>query len=119
MQLNSLGTPKYLYVWKKYKPVLVKLMVDAVEEPQHFQLSGHEFKDIDARSCSFSLEVLDGKALNVVKVSLIAKELLYILKQSGRAVELMTNAQYTYKMGADFILHVTRSEMTSDEKEVE
>lgn len=114
----------YTYLWKKYRPAIVKLMVDAENEPQQYQFIQHEFKDINPKEKgghAFTLETFKGKALNNIKPSVVAQDLLLTLQNSGRAMELMETATYEFVMDKQLLLHITKvaQEEIIEEQEVE
>lgn len=104
----------YSPLWNKYRPVILQLMSAAVENgPQQYKLFSHEFKAIGQKEragFSFVLEASNGKALNNIKASTVAKNLLQVLQASKRASELLNEATYELSMDKHFILRVTRKE---------
>jgi hypothetical protein len=110
--MNTYAEPNYYTsLWSKYRPVLLKLMSEAANEPQQYKLFAHEFKSSGEKvkgSYAFSLEVSHGKALNNIKTSAAARDLLSVLQQSKRAMELMDEAIYSLNLDKHFVLHVTR-----------
>ncbi|WP_421764326.1 hypothetical protein [Ekhidna sp.] len=113
----------YVLLWNKYKPVLVKLMRDAAEEPQEYQFIAHEFRDLNPKERgghSFTLEAHRRRAQNNIKMSVVAQDLLEILIKSNTAYELMEEAMYEFTMDKQFKLTVTRHEVeTATEQEEE
>ena len=101
----------YASLWSKYRPVILQLMMAAGNEPQQYKLSAHEFKAIGQREktgFSFTLEVSDGKAVNNIKGSNVARDLLRVLQQSQKASQLTKEGVYEVKMDKQFVLHVTK-----------
>ena len=101
----------YASLWNKYRPVILQLMIAAGNEPQQYKLSAHEFKAIGIREktgYSFVLEAFEGKALNNIKGSNVARDLLHVLQQSQKASQLMKEGVYELKMDKHFLLQVTR-----------
>lgn len=101
----------YTPLWHKYRPALIKLMIDAMNEPQTYKLSAHEFKAMNAKQkggYSFVLEVSKGKATNDIRDSIIAKELLEILQISKKASELTEESPYQISLDKQFVLHISR-----------
>jgi hypothetical protein len=101
----------YTPIWNKYRPVILKLMTAAENEPQQYKLFGHEFKAMGQKVKSgynFSLEASKGKAVNSIKGSIIAHDLLQILQQSNKAMELMKDATYEFSMDKNFLFKVSR-----------
>src|SRR5690606_25647474 len=109
----------YSTLWNKYRPVILQLMSAAIENgPQHYKLFSHEFKAVGQKEksgFSFVLEASNGKALNNIKTSTVAKNLLQVLQQSKRATELLSEAPYELSMDKQFVFHVTRKEIAKEE----
>lgn len=108
----------YSPLWNKYRPVILQLMSAAVENgPQQYKLFSHEFKAIGQKErtgFSFVLEASNGKALNNIKASTVAKNLLQVLQGSKRASELLNEAPYELSMDKHFVLRVTRKEVQKE-----
>ena len=101
----------YASLWSKYRPVILQMMLAAEKEPQQYKLFGHEFKAVGLREkagYSFLLEVSHGKALNNIKASAVAKDLLQVLQQSQKASQLMREAVYQLSMDKQFVFHVAK-----------
>ena len=108
----------YGHLWIKYRPALLKLMSDANVAPQQYKFSKHEIKNVNPNEKgghTFVLKAHKGKAVNDVRKSVIAKDLLAILQQSNRATELLDSSTYEFKLDKNFILHVTRETPLTDE----
>jgi hypothetical protein len=100
-------------VWNKYRPVIIKLMSEAANGPQEYQLYVHEFKAFskkDKGGFSFSLEAHNGKAVNNIKTSQVAQDLLFILQQSKTALQLLREGIYEFSMDKSFILKINKKE---------
>ena len=97
-------------LWNKYRPVILKLMLDSGKEPQQYKLSAHEFKaaGVLKTGYSFVLEVSNGKAVNNIKASTVAKDLLTTLQNSQKGAQLMQEADYQLSLDKQFVFHVTR-----------
>ena len=108
-------TNPYSSLWNKYRPVILQLMSAAVENgPQQYKLFAHEFKAIGQKEktgFSFTLEASNGRAINNIKSSTVAKNLLQVLQQSKRASELMSEAPYELSMDKNFMFRVHRKEV--------
>ncbi|WP_370089191.1 hypothetical protein [Ekhidna sp.] len=108
----------YVLLWNKYKPVLVKLMRDSEQAPQEYQFIPHEFRDLNAKEKgghSFTLEAHRGRAINNIKMSVVAQDLIEILAKSATAYELMESAIYEFKMDKQYMLTVTKKELKKEE----
>ncbi|MFN3839914.1 MAG: hypothetical protein ACK4RF_04325 [Cyclobacteriaceae bacterium] len=101
----------YFHLWSKYRPVILQLMTAAAGESQQYRLSAHEFRASGEKvrsGYSFMLEAADGKALNNIKDSMVARDLLMVLQQSKTATQLMREATYELRMDKNFVLSVSR-----------
>ena len=101
----------YASLWNKYRPMILKLMLAAEKDPQQYKLFSHEFKAVGIKEktgYSFVLEVSHGKAINKIKGSTVARDLLGVLQQSQKASQLMTEAVYELKLDKQFVFHVAR-----------
>ena len=93
--------------------MILQLMSAASQGPQQYKLYPHEFKSVGEKAklnYSFTLEVSKGKALNNIKTSAAARDLLQVLQQSRRAMQLMNEANYTLNLDKHFAFHVKRTE---------
>jgi hypothetical protein len=108
----------YTFLWNKYRPVILQLMSASANGPQQYKLFGHEFKaasEKEKRGYSFFLEVFAGKAVNNIKTSAVAQDLLQVLQQSKTASQLMTEAAYELSMDKNFVFHVNRKVVNTPE----
>ncbi|MFC2125301.1 hypothetical protein ACFLU5_10850 [Bacteroidota bacterium] len=104
---------KYSYLWNKYRPAILRLMIDAAESPQEYKFSKHEFHNINPREKgghSFTLRVFGGKAINDIKGSVVAKDLLEVLQQSKKASELVEISTYEFILDKQFLLHIRKED---------
>lgn len=102
----------YVGLWKKYKPAIVALMKSAIDSSQYYQLSGHEFEALGNRESagySFRLEVRNGKALNNIGGSAVARDLLIVLKESATANQLWNDRTYIFQNSRNFVLSISAS----------
>lgn len=108
----------YSTLWNKYRPVILQLMSAATENgPQEYKLFVHEFKAVGLKEksgYSFVLEASHGKAVNNIRTSTVAKDLLHVLQNSRRATELLNEAPYELALNKNFILKVTRKEVAPE-----
>jgi len=111
---STTTTSHYTYLWSKYRPAILKLMIDCAEGPQEYKFSNHEFGNLNLKkkvNYSFMLRVYQGRALNNIKSSEVAQDLLGILKQSPKASELMEDLAYEFRLDKDFVLHISQEEV--------
>lgn len=102
--------PVYSSLWNKYRPAILQLMVASAEGPQQYKLFDHEFKSLNPKEKSYSFQLLahQGKAVNNIKTSNPAKDLLEMLNSSKKASELMTEDQFEFTLDRQFMLQVIR-----------
>jgi hypothetical protein len=101
----------YTYVWSKYRPAVLKLMVDADGGQQQYKFSPHEFIRINPKEKGghrFTLRVFQGQAVNNIRETPVAQDLLFILQQSKKALELADASAYEFVLDKHFVLNVTR-----------
>ncbi|MEQ6119968.1 hypothetical protein [Reichenbachiella sp. MALMAid0571] len=114
-------THKYAFLWNKYRPAILKLMIDSENEPQAYKFSKHEFHNVNAKEkggYSFVLSVFDSKPVNDIRTSALAKDLLVILQNSNKASELTQTSTYEFTMDKQFTLHIVKKEAVLTEEEV-
>jgi len=114
-------THRYAFLWNKYRPAILKLMIDSENEPQEYKFSKHEFHNVNAKEkggYAFVLTVFDSKPVNDIRTSSLAKDLLVILQNSNKAAELTQTATYEFTMDKQFTLHIVKKEAVVTEEEV-
>lgn len=110
MENHVLDSLKYSYLWNKYRPVVLKLMVDAEKGPQQYQFLKHEFHDINPKEKgghSFAIEISRGRPSKEVKTSEVAKSLYAVLDRSAKANELTESATYGFVLDKQYLLHIS------------
>lgn len=73
---------KYVVLWLKYASVIHVLLKNTDNEIQRLQLYKHEFEHIthkQSTNVSFSLDLLNGRAANIVSTTTMARDLWYVL----------------------------------------
>jgi hypothetical protein len=106
----------YIPVWSKYRPVILQLMSNTVNGPQQYQLYGHEFKAFskkDKGGYSFLMEAYNGRAVNNIKSSQMALDLLQTLQQSKTASQLLREAAYEFSLDKNFVFRINRKEVVA------
>ncbi|MBT1702825.1 hypothetical protein [Chryseosolibacter indicus] len=101
----------YSPIWSKYRPAILKMLIESAAEPQRYQLSAHEFKALNSKQRGgyhFILQVSEGKAQNNIKESIVAQDLLETLRSSPKGSELIQGGSYEISMDKLFVLHVSK-----------
>lgn len=104
----------YTYIWHKYRPVILRLMVNAVNVPQQYVFSEHEFRRMFAKnrsSLAFILYIHRSKAVNNIKTSPLAHALLEVLQQSKTVEKLTEDSTYELLLDDKFVFHVRKNEI--------
>jgi hypothetical protein len=107
----------YGYFWRKYRPAILKLMIASTEAPQQYKFSAHEVRAASPKEkarFTFSLTIHKTKAVNDIRTSPIAKDLLRVLQESGKASELSESSSYEFKFDKHFVLHVSKTELVEN-----
>ena len=104
----------YGYLWGKYRPAILKLMISSAEGPQQYKFSSHEVRTANPKGkggITFTLKFHKGNAVNDVRLSVIAKDLLRVLQQSKKASELSESSMYEFTLDKHFVLHVIKTDI--------
>jgi hypothetical protein len=110
-------TPSYTYLWHKYRPVILRLMIASAKGPQTYRFSEHEFRRMNLKrkdGCAFILYLRKCKALNNIKSSEVANDLVAILQQSRTAIELSAESTFEFLLDKDFVLHIRKAETSPE-----
>ncbi|MBL7835161.1 MAG: hypothetical protein JNK18_14475 [Cyclobacteriaceae bacterium] len=107
--MDKTFTSPYLPLWNKYRPAVVKMMIEAHQAPQSYKLFAHEVKALDpkSRSSKFTLRTQNNKSIVTPKDSVIASDLFHALGTSNKATELMQQHTYEFVLDRDFTLSVS------------
>jgi hypothetical protein len=87
------------------------MMIAAASEPQKYKLSSHEVLSMDTKkktSPGFNLLTSKRKAVNNIKDSEIAQDLLNTLQLSRRGSELLEQHDYSIVLDKQFTLHISQ-----------
>lgn len=119
MRNDTLQISAFYPLWKKYKPVVLKLMMDAKDGVQTYPLSKHEFTDLAPKKnivYSFKIDIFQSKPLVAIKTSLVAQDFMEMIRQSGKAIELMDTATYHIELDKQFMFHVSCTPVVNEEE---
>lgn len=104
-------THPFAPLWNKYRPVILQLMSATANGPQQYQFFVHEFKAFskkDKVTFSFLLQAHNGKAVNNIKTSQVAIDLLAVLQQSKTALQLMGETIFEFSLDKHFVFRINR-----------
>jgi hypothetical protein len=103
----------YYPLWNKYRPVILKMMLASDAEEQHYTLFAHEFRACNAKekTYSFTLQTKGNKAVNNIKLSQIARDLLEMLDASKKGSELLQENTFEFTLDKRFVLRVVKHKL--------
>jgi len=106
---SSNSSQIYVSLWSKYRPAILKLMVAAGEGTQQYKLFDHEFKTLNPKEkgYTFTMQAFKGRAMNDIRKSATAQDLLHVLLQSKTASELLDGGKYEFTLDKQFTLSVS------------
>lgn len=107
--LNSDSPGPLIALWSKYRPVILHLMQASSQGPQQYKLYAHEFRALSKTpTFSFLLQMHKGRALNDIRKSKIAQDLMSMLKMSRQATDHMDKHAFEFRLDTHFMLNVAR-----------
>jgi hypothetical protein len=102
---------KYLHHWMKYAAVIRVLLKKTETESQKLQLYKHEFENKGHRqnaNFSFSVDVVNGKVVNFVNATPIARDLWRILDDNPATKEWLKDRSVKISMGKSLELKIEK-----------
>lgn len=107
--MDKTFTSPYAPLWNKYRPAVLKMMVEAKNAPQTYQLFEHEVRAHapKTKNVKFTLRTQRSKSVTSLKDSVIASDLLHALNLSNKATELMEQQSYEFTLNRDYVLSVS------------
>jgi len=101
---------KYTPLWSKYRPAILKMLVEAAEGPRQYKFMKHEFNNLNGKkggSVGFAMTVTGSKPVKSMKDSEPALDLLNMLQTSPKGLELLRANTYEIVLDKDLMLHVS------------
>lgn len=104
--------PKYYDLWTKYLPHIYLYVDKSIysKERKFIQLNQHEFEEIGQRYSSgytFNLEIQNGKVINNISGTIVARDLFDILSQDAQQQEWLLHKKIKISLNKDIILSIT------------
>ena len=100
----------YYSLWQKYLPVIALQMKNAVKGIKEIKMSRSEFEVYGNRVISdyvINLEINDGKVVNNIEGSAVARDLFDILCTDNACKKMLDHRYYKFSMGKSFILKIS------------
>jgi hypothetical protein len=114
---------KYTLLWGKYSGAIHVLLKKTDTENQKLQLYKHEFEHSghkNTANISFSMDLLNGRAANVVSSTTIARDLWQVLDRKPSTRNMMKERKVKVSLGKSFelLLEKIQEETVSELVEV-
>ena len=100
---------QYLTTWKRYLPVIRLHLKKSLNEEQQFKLNIQDFESAGDRGKSgyiFSLTMENGKVLNSVGGSAVARDLYEVLRSDDAVKAILQDKNVKISVGKTFILTI-------------
>ncbi len=111
METVKSNKSKYLELWERYLPAIIRTMQNCNNNLLHILLNSYEFKLVsNMKNYSFNLEYTDGKVSNNIKGSALARDLATVIENSQEAMELIAEGHIKIRMDRKFCLWICRPE---------
>jgi hypothetical protein len=107
---------KYLATWKKYIPVIRLHLKKSLNEDQSFRLNITDFESAGDRGKSgytFNISMENGKVLNNISGSAVARDLYEALKADEAIVALLQNRSVKISVGKSFMLTIKTNHLSA------
>lgn len=109
---------RYVPFWNKYRPAILKMMQADLNVLQKYQFMNHELDSLGKKpkgGHEFKLVIAGAKAVNNIRDSEIAKDLLNVLQLSQTGSALMASNRYEIFLDKKLMLHINRLSMSEPE----
>lgn len=106
---------KYSHLWMKYSAVIHVLLKKTENEPQKLQLYKHEFEQFGHKQSSnvtFSIDLINGRAQNIVSSTPIARDLWRVLDNNTVTKNWLKEHNVKISIGKSFELQFEKLEPT-------
>lgn len=104
---------KYSHLWQKYAAVIHVLLKNTDTESQKLQLYKHEFEHCGSKqsaNVSFSFDLINGRAVNVVSSTGIARDLWHVLDNKSATKTWLKEHKIKISIGKTFELQLEKIE---------
>ncbi len=102
---------KYLHLWLKYSAVIRVLLKNTDIKNQKLQLYKHEFEHTGHKknaNFSFSIDLINGKAANIVSSTSIARDLWQVLDNNPATRDWMKEHKIKISIDKSFELQLEK-----------
>jgi hypothetical protein len=102
---------KFTLLWLKYAAVLHVLLKNTDTENQKLQLFKHEFENTGHKqkfNVSFSLDLIQGRAVNIVATTTIARDLWQVLDNRSASKNMLKERKIRVILGKTYELELEK-----------
>jgi hypothetical protein len=113
---------KYSHLWMKYSAVIRVLLKKTEIENQKLQLYKHEFENSGHRqntNFSFSVDLINGRAVNIVSSTAIARDLWRVLDENSATKNWLKERSIKIRMEKSFELQIEKIEQVAQVEQLE
>jgi hypothetical protein len=107
---------KYLMIWKKYLPVIRLHIKKSLVEEQSFKLNITDFESSGDRGkagYTFNLLLENGKVMNNISGSAVARDLFEVLKTDENVKAILLGKSVKISVGKSFMLTIKTGHISS------
>jgi hypothetical protein len=100
----------YIPLWKRYLPVISVQMRNAQNGVKEIKMRKSEFEVFGNRAASnyfINLEINNGKVVNNINGTAVARDLYDVLISHESCKMLLANKYYKFSLGKEFILRIS------------
>ena len=104
---------KFTLLWLKYAAVLHVLLKNTDTENQKLQMFKHEFENTGQKQKAnvvFSIDLIQGRAVNVVATTTIARDLWQVLDNRSSSKNMLKERKIRITLGKTFELELEKIE---------
>ncbi len=104
---------KFTLLWLKYAAVLHVLLKNTDTENQKLQMFKHEFENTGQKqkaNVAFSIDLIQGRAVNVVATTTIARDLWQVLDNRSSSKNMLKERRIRITLGKTFELELEKIE---------
>ncbi|MDP9047236.1 MAG: hypothetical protein M3N14_03815 [Bacteroidota bacterium] len=107
---------KYLTTWKRYLPVIRLHLKKSLNEEQQFKLNITDFESAGDRGKSgytFNLTLENGKVMNNISGSAVARDLFEALKSDDTIKAMLQDRAVKISVGKSFVLSIKNTHLSA------
>ena len=108
---------KYMLLWQKYAPVIQVLLKNTDNKNQKLQLYKHEFEHSGQKqkaNVTFSFDLINGKAVNIISTTGIARDLWQVLDNKTATKNLLKDRKIKISIDKSFELQLEKIQENSN-----